>query len=86
MRVELLHHDGCRSAHAAHQLLEECLLSLAIPTPVLVRVGDYPSPTVLIDGVDVMRPGSTLTLRSACRTDLPTKQRLLAALRAQLTS
>ena len=56
MRVELLHHDGCPHAPAAHRLIEECLRTLAISAPILVRVGDYPSPTVLVDGIDVMRP------------------------------
>jgi hypothetical protein len=80
MQVELLLHDGCRSARAAYRLIQECLITLAIPTPVLVQVGDYPSPTVLIDGVDVMRPGSTLSPARACRIDVPTRERLLAAL------
>jgi hypothetical protein len=44
--------------------------------------GDFPSPTILIDGVDVMtdRPG-TPSLR-ACRLDVPTADRLLRALGA----
>ena len=44
MPMELLHHPGCRAAQAMHQLLRECLIALAIPDPVLVRVGNYPSP------------------------------------------
>src|SRR3954454_9881410 len=56
VRVELLHHPGCRSAPAVYQLVQDCLTVLAIPTAVHVRVGAYPSPTVLVDGTDVMDP------------------------------
>ena len=77
MRVELLHHHDCSNAQAARQLIEECLRTLAISTPILVRVGDYPSPTVLIDGIDVMRPTHAVSPGSACRLDVPTRDRLL---------
>jgi hypothetical protein len=82
MRVELLYHPGCRSAHAALQLVRECLTTLGLPAPVLVRVGDYLSPTVLVNGTDVMRPGTWLSEGSACRIDVPSRERMLAALRA----
>ncbi len=82
MRVELLHHPGCRSARAALQLVQECLAALAILDPVLVRVGDHPSPTLLVDGVDVMRPAVALPGVSACRIVVPTRERVLSALAA----
>jgi hypothetical protein len=82
MRVELLHYEGCPSAPAALQLVRECLATLAISVPVLVRVGNYPSPTVLVDGVDVMDATATLSEVSACRIDVPTRERVLAALSA----
>ena len=86
MRVELYQHAGCRSAQAAYQLVRECLITLAIPIPVLVRVGDYPSPTVRINGTDVMCPTATLEIASACRIDVPTRDRVLAALTAELVA
>lgn len=46
---------------------------------VVERVGAYPSPTVLVDGVDVMTPGAPL-IANACRLDLPIRERVLAAL------
>ena len=82
MRVELLHYEGCPSAPAALQLVRECLVALALSVPVLVRVGDYPSPTVLVDGVDVMDPAAELSEVAACRIDVPTRERVLAALSA----
>jgi hypothetical protein len=81
MRVELLYHAGCRSAPAALQLVRECLITLGLPDPVLVRVGDYLSPTVLVSGTDIMRPGTRLSEGSACRIDVPTRERMLVALR-----
>jgi hypothetical protein len=86
MRVELFYHAGCRSAHAAVQLVRECLITLGLPDPVLVRVGDYPSPMVLVNGTDVMRPGTALSEVSACRIDVPTRERMLVALRAHWTT
>ncbi len=82
--MELLHHPGCRSVPATQQLLEECLAALGILAPIFTRVGDYPSPTVLVNGTDVMRPTAALPLGSACRIDVPTRCRLLAVLTAHL--
>src|SRR3954447_12140318 len=62
MRVELLHFEGCPLAPAAYRLVRQCLTALGIPDPVLVRVGDWPSPTVLVDGTDVMRPAAELSM------------------------
>jgi hypothetical protein len=86
MRVELLHHAGCRWAPAARQLVQECLIALGLPDRVLVRVGDYPSPTVLVNGSDVMRPAAKLAEARACRIDVPTRERVLTVLRANLAA
>src|SRR5689334_6827753 len=67
-------HAGCRRAPAAHPLVRECLIALGLPDSVLVRVGDYPSPTVLVNGTDVMRPAAQLTQANACRIDVPTRE------------
>jgi hypothetical protein len=82
MRVELFHYQGCPSAPAAHRLVRQCLIALGIREPALVRVGDWPSPTVLVNGIDVMRPAAELSTASMCRIDVPTPERVLAALRA----
>ena len=86
MRVELLHYEGCPLAPAALQLVRECLVALAISVPVLVRVGNYPSPTVPVDGVDVMDPATKLPEVRACRIDVPARERVLTALTAHPTS
>lgn len=82
MRIELLTSPGCRNAAAAKQTVTDCLTTLGIDVPIIERVGRYPSPTVLVDGVDVMRPEAGAPIGNACRLDLPTPQRVLDALRA----
>jgi hypothetical protein len=85
MRVEILSAPGCRNAAAAMTAVTECLSVLGIDVPIIERVGRYPSPTVLIDGVDVMRPDDGAPAGEACRLDLPTAQRILDALRREPT-
>ncbi|MDP7739491.1 alkylmercury lyase [Mycobacterium paragordonae] len=82
MRIEVLSSPGCRNAAAAKETIIDCLSTLGIDVPIIDRVGRYPSPTVLVDGVDVMRPDSGVPIGDACRLDLPTPQRVLDALRA----
>ena len=86
MRVELLHYEGCPLEPATHRLVRQCLIALGIPDPVLVRLGDHPSPTVLVNGTDVMRPAAERAEASVCRIDVPTRERVLAVLRANLAA
>lgn len=82
LRIELLTSPGCRNAGAAKQTVTDCLTMLGIDVPIIDRIGRYPSPTVLINGVDVMRPEAGAPIGDVCRLDLPTPQRVLDALRA----
>ena len=50
------------------------------------RVGFLGSPTILVDGVDVMRPEDGAPTGDACRLDLPTPRRVLDALRGHRSS
>ena len=81
MRIELLAAPGCPHGAAARKLVVDSLAALGVDVPVIDRVGRYPSPTVLVEGVDVMRPEADAPLGDACRLDLPTPQRILDALR-----
>src|SRR6476646_9330641 len=83
MRIELFSSPGCPNVDAARKLVDECLATLGIQAPVFERVGHYLSPTVLVDGVDVMRPEASALVGDACRLDLPTPQRVLDVLRAK---
>ncbi len=85
MRVELRSSPGCPNAPAARRLVEDCLAAVGIAEPLLERVGGYPSPTVLVDGADVMRPAEAPS-GEQCRLDLPTRERVLAALQAAAAS
>ncbi|MCH9731517.1 MAG: alkylmercury lyase family protein [Actinomycetia bacterium] len=81
MRIELLTSPGCPNATAVKQTITGSLTTLGIDVPIIERIGRYPSPTVLVDGVDVMRPEDGAPISDACRLDLPTHQRVLDALR-----
>jgi glutaredoxin len=78
VEVELLSVPGCPHVEAARRLLEGCIEELHVRAHIDEKVGDYPSPTILIDGDDVM--GSPLLFEAACRLDVPTRDRVLAAL------
>jgi hypothetical protein len=80
--VDLLLAPDCPNAATARAVLTECLDRLGLVVQVRERVGDYPSPTILVDGVDVMTGAQGTPAMQACRLDAPTAPRVLAALRA----
>ncbi|KDE96934.1 alkylmercury lyase (plasmid) [Mycolicibacterium crocinum] len=82
MRIELFTAPGCPNADAARTLLNDRLAKLGITAPIVDHIGRYPSPTVLVEGIDVMRQEADVPIGDACRLDLPTAQRVLDALRA----
>jgi len=85
VRIELLTSPGCPNAAAARATIADCLSTLGIDVPIIDRVGRHPSPTVLVDGMDVMRPESERWSGDACRLDLPTPQCVLSALQRNST-
>lgn len=78
--VELLHTPDCPNLDAARSLLESCLSELGLALTVIDREGEFPSPTILVNGSDVM--GQTLANNAGCRLDLPTRTRILQAFQA----
>lgn len=54
MKIELLHVPGCPYVANARRLLQECLAELKITAHVEEHQGAYPSPTILLDGRDMM--------------------------------
>ncbi len=82
MRIELFTAPDCHHAAPARQVITDCLTSLGLDVAIIDRVGRYLSPTVLVNGVDVMRPEAASAVGDACRLDLPTPRRVLDALRA----
>jgi Alkylmercury lyase len=81
VRVELLLVPDCAKADRARIALAESLTELDLDVAVEEQVGDWSSPTVLVDGVDVMTGASGATAGYACRLDVPTTARITAALR-----
>lgn len=75
--VELRSVPDCPNLDRVRTILYATLAELGLPPAVIERVGDYPSPSVLIDGVDVM---GTSDGPAACRLDLPAAEDLKAAL------
>jgi len=78
MRIELLSVADCPNVDRVRELLRTCLGSRRMRVDVVERVGDFPSPTVLVDGVDVT--GTPVETGARCRLDLPTEEQILAAL------
>jgi len=81
MDVVLLLGPQCPNAAAARSRLTACLRQLGLDLQVRERVGDYASPTILVDGVDVMTAQRGAPPRQTCRLDVPTGARISAALR-----
>ncbi len=78
-RVELLTVPDCPNADRVRADLRRALHALGLESLLVERVGDYPSPSVVVDGLDVMtaRPP---TPAAQCRLDLPPYERLLSVL------
>jgi hypothetical protein len=79
--VELLLSPDCPNAAGTRRVVADCLDELGLAIPVREQVGDFPSPTVLVDGIDVMTGAVGAQMMQACRLDVPTRSRVLAALR-----
>lgn len=78
MTIEFLYFEGCARAPAARAMLDRCLDKLGITIPVDARPWEGASPTIRINGADVM--GDSPPTVHACRLDIPTEDGLLGAL------
>ena len=76
--IELLHIPDCPNVDVARALLDACISELDLAVTVIDREIDYPSPTILVNGNDVMGPPASNL--PGCRLDLPTRERILEAL------
>jgi hypothetical protein len=75
---------GCPNADVARRVVAESVAELGLPVAVEERVGEFPSPTVLVDGIDVMTGAEGAAAVPSCRLDVPSVPRVLAALRRAL--
>jgi hypothetical protein len=76
--VELRAVPDCPNLPATRQLLHEILADRAVAWTLIEREGDYPSPSVLIDGADVT--GAERHGPAACVLHPPTAAQIRAAL------
>jgi hypothetical protein len=79
VQVQLLRVPDCPLAARVRTLLRECLDEASTPALVEDLEGPYPSPTLLVDGVDVVT-GTAPSHEVCCRLDLPTRTQILNAL------
>ncbi|GAA2364087.1 hypothetical protein GCM10009854_49800 [Saccharopolyspora halophila] len=79
-RVRLLRVPGCPLADRVRATLREAIREASVPVVVEESVGDHPSPTVLVDGVDAVT-GEVTAGGACCRLDLPTRAQIVRALR-----
>lgn len=78
-RVELLLVVNCPYADVARTRLREAMHRLGLDIDVVEQIGDYPSPTILVNGVDVMT-AKVPDGGASCRLDLPTTHAIQQAL------
>jgi hypothetical protein len=84
VKIELLRFSGCPHVNEARQLLVDCLNEIGLgDIQIDDREGEFPSPSIVIDGRDVM--GEPTVIAACCRLDLPTRERVLAALAREET-
>jgi hypothetical protein len=81
VRVQLLQVPDCPLALRVGAMLRECLRESRTPAQIEELEGPYPSPTVLVDGVDVVTGAAGPAGEVCCRLDLPTRTQILNALR-----
>lgn len=78
--VQIRRVPGCPHAERVRDLVRRAAAQAGVPVELEELVGDYPSPTVVVDGRDVT--GQPLGAGASCRLDLPTEQQVRAALRS----
>jgi hypothetical protein len=78
-RIQIFHVPDCPLVDRLITELEGCLTTAELSEPVELLVGDYPSPSLVIDGIDITT-GSPMSGQPSCRLDLPTRAQIDAAL------
>lgn len=79
VRVQLLHVPDCPLMGRVRDTLDDCLRHVAFAVRVEELEGCYPSPTLVIDGIDVVT-GAPPSREICCRFDLPSCAQIAHAL------
>lgn len=77
--IQLLHVPDCPLLDRVRATLRDCLARTSIAVEITELEGSYPSPTLVINGLDVTTGAPPLE-RVCCRFDLPTCAQILQAL------
>src|SRR5204862_5636281 len=81
-KVQLLSVPDCPLVKKVRSMLENCLVQTQMNVVVDEVIGDYNSPTLLVDGFDVTGRPAALEGQTSCRLDLLNEEQILAAVRA----
>ncbi|GAB1640464.1 alkylmercury lyase [Krasilnikovia sp. MM14-A1259] len=84
MIVELRSVPDCPNLDATRSTLAACLAEAGLTVPIIERVGDYRSPSILINGADVT--GADPSGPPACVLRPPTAPQIRAALHSAIRS
>jgi hypothetical protein len=76
--VQILHVPDCPNVERLRTRVQRSLARLGLPATIEELEGPYPSPTLLINGLDVIRPAGNS--EASCRLDLPTEEQIIEAL------
>jgi hypothetical protein len=79
--VQLLQVPDCPLVGVLWRTLDDCLRSAGLGGSVERLVGSYPSPTLLVNGIDVAT-GLPPSDEVCCRLDLPIREQIMDALRS----
>ncbi len=80
-RVRILHVPDCPLVDRLRAEVKACLGEVAPSYVVELVEGDHPSPTLLVDGIDVAT-GAPVSGEARCRLDLPSPEQVREALSA----
>jgi hypothetical protein len=78
LAIQILHVPDCPNVETLQAIVQRSLTTLGMSATVDEIEGPYPSPTLVVNGVEVNpRPEA---IEAACRLDLPTEAQILDAL------
>ncbi len=80
VQIRLLHVPDCPLVERVRATLRHSLSNTDVRVTIEEVEGPYPSPTLLVGGIDVT--GRTPAAGPSCRLDLPTEEQIVAALAA----
>lgn len=82
VHIELWHVADCPLVDQVRTTLRECLRHTGTDATLTEREGPYPSPTLIVNGIDVAT-GTAPRGETCCRLDLPTHDQIHAAIAAR---